>query len=308
MNKSNPLVSVCMITYNQEQFIQQALYSVLDQECSFGVEVILNNDYSSDKTDLLIRSVVENHPKGKLINYKNNPSNLGMMENFLDALRRCSGKYIAMCEGDDYWLDTYKLQKQIDFLESNSEFVLTYHPVKILYPDGKLKRDSKFEQIMKKSESNIYDLASLGNYIHTPSVVFRNLLRSLPDSISQSPIGDYFIWILIAESGNIKKLDDLMAVYRFGVGVHSSQTKIRKIISFKKVLELLSNSISDPCVKSILSNRILAIEYTNLPSEVKVFGSLTNSSKSELLRDSVKLNMLLNTIWLKIKRRLFWFQ
>ena len=100
-----------------------------------------------------------------------------------------------MCEGDDYWTDPYKLQKQVDFLEANPDYVLNFHKVKILKPDGLLVDDfiTKVPDNYETQET----LARLGNYIHTPSVVFRNLIIELPKEFSLSPIGDYFLYMLL---------------------------------------------------------------------------------------------------------------
>ena len=105
-------VSVVMITYGHEKFIREAIEGVLMQECDFEVELILANDCSPDQTDSVIQDIIKNHPKGCWIKYIRQENNIGMMPNFIFALKQCKGKYIALCEGDDYWTDPLKLQKQ----------------------------------------------------------------------------------------------------------------------------------------------------------------------------------------------------
>lgn len=118
-NSSIIKVSVCMITYGHEKYIREAIYGVLMQECDFEVELILSNDYSPDKTDEVVQNIIANHPRGNWIKYFNHEHNLGMMSNLTFALQQCRGEYIAFCEGDDYWIDCYKLKKQYDILNNN---------------------------------------------------------------------------------------------------------------------------------------------------------------------------------------------
>lgn len=304
MSKQSPLVSVCMITYNQGKYIRTAMESVLNQVCDFEFDVILSNDASTDDSDKLIKEYIQSHPNGFRIKYYYQTRNLGMNPNLGFTLERCRGKYIAICEGDDFWTDPYKLQKQVDFLEANSRFVISYHPVDILYPDGKIERDLRFELIMSNSVSTVYELASLGNYIHTPSVVFRKVLESLPESMNDSPLGDFFMWMLLAEKGYINKMDEVMAVYRTGVGIHSSKSEDRKWDSFRKTIDLLSRTLSNPAVVEILQNRSFVIKMRYLPAPIRALDDYRDSIKGEVLMDYVDFFELLRAILLKIKRRI----
>jgi glycosyltransferase involved in cell wall biosynthesis len=129
--KKNTLVSVDMITYNHEPYIKQAIEGVLMQETNFEYELIIADDCSPDNTPIIINDIIKNHPKGHRIKYFRHKENLGMQANGLFALQQCTGKYIALCEGDDYWTDLLKLQKQVDFLETNTKFSLCSHRYKI---------------------------------------------------------------------------------------------------------------------------------------------------------------------------------
>ena len=115
MNTGCPTVSICMITYNHEAFIAEAIESVLMQETDFDIELIIANDASSDKTHEIIESLVQNHPRKPSVQYINRIENIGMIPNFMDVINKASGDFIALCEGDDYWTDPLKLQKQKDF-------------------------------------------------------------------------------------------------------------------------------------------------------------------------------------------------
>lgn len=220
--KQYPKVSVCMITYGHEKYIREAIEGVLMQEYDFEVELIIANDCSPDKTDDVIHNILENHPQATWIKYVKHDTNIGMMANFIFAMQECKGKYIALCEGDDYWTDPLKLQKQVDFLEANPDYVLCFHPVSILKTNGDIVDD--FVTKVPDNYESIETLARLGNYIHTPSVVFRNIIKEFPFEFSQSPIGDYFLYMMLAEHGKLKCLEDNMAVYREGIGVWSDKS------------------------------------------------------------------------------------
>lgn len=120
----NIQVSVCISAYNHEDFIEDALNSVLDQSCDFEYEVILSNDTSTDHTHQVIENYIATHPKAYKIRYYNQQKNLGINYNLIFTLEKAEGKYIALLEGDDYWLDKNKLQKQFEFMENNPHYTL----------------------------------------------------------------------------------------------------------------------------------------------------------------------------------------
>jgi glycosyltransferase involved in cell wall biosynthesis len=112
------MVSVVMITYNQEEYIRDAIMGVLNQKVSFDVELIIADDSSPDNTRDIVENIQNNHRSGHWIKYTKHSQNKGMMNNFSWSLKKAKGKYIALCEGDDYWTDPQKLQKQVEFLEN----------------------------------------------------------------------------------------------------------------------------------------------------------------------------------------------
>ncbi|MBF6652754.1 hypothetical protein C3B47_07585 [Flavobacterium columnare] len=204
-------VSVCMITYNHEKYIKQAIESILMQKTNFDFELIISNDNSNDTTHKIILDLLEEHIDSKKIKYLHNKKNLGMMPNFIQAIQNCKGEYIALCEGDDYWTDPEKLQKQVDFLDTNKNFAICFHPVNIVYQNEIIE-----DNITKKvrNHTSIYDLAS-GNYIHTCSVLYRNnLYNSFPKYFYSTPVGDYFLHLLNAQYGDIYRLEETMGNYR----------------------------------------------------------------------------------------------
>ena len=255
------VVSVVMVTYGHEQFIKQSIEGVLMQDCDFDIELILANDCSPDLTDEVVRGILENHPKSNWIKYTKHPKNIGMISNFMWAAGQATAKYIALCDGDDYWTDPLKLQKQVDFLEANSDYSICFHKVQII-KSNKLISDTIIEkryENIKKFPATVIDLLKQGNFMHTASVVFRNNIRYFPMEFAYSPVGDYFLHIINAQYGYIKRLDEVMAVYRDGVGIYStlsSENMAKKILQYNScILSYLSN----PEQKEVLLKRQMAI-------------------------------------------------
>ena len=240
-----PKISVVTITYGHENFIEQTLDGVFMQDYKGEIEFIISNDHSPDATDRVIKDylAVKEIPINFTIKYTQHEVNKGMMPNFIWALEQASGKYIALCEGDDYWTDPLKLQKQVEFLETNQEYVLTFHPVQILNTDGVLVEDF----ITKVPENYEYQetLASGNNYIHTPSVLFRNIITSFPPEFMLSPIGDYFLYMILTNHGKIKIMNDTMAVYRQGVGVWSDLQLPERLLNTMFCIKLISSHFKD---------------------------------------------------------------
>jgi len=117
-----------MITYNHERYISEAIDGILMQECDFEYELVIGEDYSTDNTRKICEQYAAKYPnKIKLLQSVNN---WGMNSNFIRTVKECNSKYIALCEGDDYWTDPLKLQKQVDFLEKNKEYSLCFHRAK----------------------------------------------------------------------------------------------------------------------------------------------------------------------------------
>lgn len=253
-----------MITYGHEKFIAEAINGVLIQECDFEVELIIANDCSPDQTHEVIQKIIDNHPKSFWIKYIKHDENIGMMPNFVFAIQQCKGEYIALCEGDDYWTDPLKLQKQVDFLKANPDYVLSFHKIDVLKPNGEIVDD--FITIVPENHETIETLARLGNYIHTPSVLFRNVIKEFPFEFEQSPIGDYFLYMMLAEHGKLKYLKDKMAVYREGVGIWSTKSEYLRNLntSYTHALIVSCNHFDD-AVSSPLIDRIslFLIAYEN---------------------------------------------
>ena len=261
ISAARPKVSVCMITYNHEKFIVQAIESVLQQDAEFSIELVIGDDASKDGTPALLAALQAAHPER--IKLRLNTSNMGMMGNLQATLGECEGQYIAMLEGDDYWSDPGKLRKQIALMDATPTAALSFHPVQI-HENGGFVPDRFTREV--PAVTTIRDLAH-GNYMHTCSVVYRaGLFAKYPESFATSTVGDYFMHMLHARHGDILKLPETMAVYRVhSGGVWSSHKGIEK-----KVLQYLECMIGnfDEEIDRILIERHASIAVRVLFEEI----------------------------------------
>ena len=208
-----PVVSVCIMAYNHGNYIGQALDSILMQEFQYPIEIVVGEDKSTDNTREIVCEYQKRHPdKIRLRLARRNIYSQGLMPG-VGGRAACRGRYIALLDGDDYWTDSYKLQKQVDFLEANPDYFICFHNVDILCTKG-LIRD--FITDVPETTDLVY-FAKRGNYIRTATTVFRNIFlkgKTLPDYFYKVPIGDFALWLYISQFGKIKKFPEKMAVYR----------------------------------------------------------------------------------------------
>ena len=207
-------VSVLIVTYNHEAFIAQAIESVLMQEVDFDYEVVIAEDCSTDNTREIVIGYQERYPdKIRLILSERNLGNYGGAIS-ARALPTCRGQYIALLEGDDYWTDPHKLQKQVDFLDSHPDFSICSHNVYIEY-EGQSKPMVEWLGSEHKEVMTIEDLLGDGTGGATCSLVFRNgVFGELPDWFSQIAGGDTALQILCASKGKMRYFREVMGVYR----------------------------------------------------------------------------------------------
>jgi glycosyltransferase involved in cell wall biosynthesis len=210
------LVSVCVITYNHEKFIRETIDGILMQITDFDFEIIISNDHSTDNTDSIISECIKESPQLKSIQYFVQEQNIGMQNNFIFALEKCSGRFIAICEGDDYWIDPYKLQKQVDYISQANGCNLVFTNFKSFN-----QIENKFYASWAKVNKKKYGFADIikGNMIGTCTVLFRNPGKVvLRDWIKQFKIGDYPLYLLLLRSGYAYYVNEITAVYRQHTG------------------------------------------------------------------------------------------
>lgn len=225
---TKPLVSISCITYNHAKFIKECLDGFLIQMTKFPVEILIHDDASTDGTDNIIRDYAERFPKliTPIIQVENQHSK-GVRVSTTYNWPRAKGKYVALCEGDDYWNDSLKLQKQIDILEARDDVSMVFHAVDFIDENGLIGPDTI--TIVPKNYESLTDMATKGNYVHTPSVVYRNIIPCWPIEFNRTPIGDYCLYNLLLEIGNAHFINEKMGVYRHGTGTWSSQSQAHKI-------------------------------------------------------------------------------
>jgi glycosyltransferase involved in cell wall biosynthesis len=254
----SPLVSIICLTYNHEDFIQESIDSFLCQETNFQFEIIIHDDASTDGTTQIIAKYQRDQPNkfNVFFRERNQYSLFGFsfLENLIEVAK---GKYIAFCDGDDFWLDSRKLQKQIEFLEANSEFSVCFHEVKIL-ENEKLKENTLTK--VPSPVTTILDLAKLGNYIHSPSCVFRNQgTKIIGPHLCESPAADYYLHVMNAQYGNIFFFNEPMAVYRIHkTSCWSSQTYVDQLRKFQRTRAAI---IKDLLPASYEARSLLARAY-----------------------------------------------
>lgn len=215
--EQNLKVSVCMITYGHEKFVEEAINGVLIQNCDFEVELIIANDCSPDRTDEVIQNILENHPRASRIKYIRHDENLGMMANFVFAMHQCRGSYVALCEGDDYWSDPQKLQKQIDFLDANPEYIMSSHDTYVVNENGTRIRDSIFSDFHKTDYSKEQLINS--PFLMPLTMCFRNIITEFPKEFFEVKNGDIFLISLLGQYGMSKFQEEILpASYRQHAG------------------------------------------------------------------------------------------
>lgn len=222
-------VSICMITYGHAKFIRKAVNSILTQKCGFNIELVISNDNSPDNTNEIIRGLIQNHEYGKNIKYFNQDNNLGVAKNLIFALNQCSGKYIAICEGDDFWNDPLKLQKQINFLERYDKYVVTYHDAQIVDENDKLIKENKLPPSCRKDFTR--DELKKGAYLLFLTLCFKNVIKNYPPQMYSISTPDTFLTSILGNFGEGKFMNDIIpSCYRLhSGGVWGKQNKIRKL-------------------------------------------------------------------------------
>lgn len=271
-------VSISCITYNHEKYIEQAIQSFLMQKTNFKYEILIHDDASTDSTTKIIRSYHKKYPDiiKPILQEENQLSkrleNLEYKYNFT----RVKGKYIALCEGDDYWTDPYKLQKQVDYMEANPKCTLCTHSVNIV--------DAQNEQnlgIIRPYQSNGQINAEKfilggGMFIGTNSILFpKKEIKEMPQWYFDAPVGDYPLQVFLASKGYAYYIDEIMSSYRANVnGSWSNRVYYSldgRVNHYSKISDMLDgineytkykyNKEIDIRKKSNLKDLILYISY-----------------------------------------------
>lgn len=229
MSDLSPLVSISCITFNHASFIRQCLDGFVAQKTDFPFEIVIYDDASTDETVSIIEEYVERYPGlfKPFFNLENQYSKGIRGMNVRFNFPRCEGKYIAFCEGDDFWTDAYKLQKQVDFLEKNPTYSACVHSAKVWDENEKKFSNSNYEGIQRDFDLNLNRIFnhSGGVYPTCSLLMLKDKIR-YPDNLMYFAGGDLILIIFLATQGKIRFMKEMMGVYRIhSGGVYQGEEK-----------------------------------------------------------------------------------
>lgn len=232
------MISVCCLAYNHGKYIRDCMEGFVHQKTSYKYEVVVHDDASTDNTADIIKEYAEHYPDiiKPIFQTENQYSKcISISRNFI--FPKIKGKYIAVCEGDDYWCDEYKLQKQIEFLEKHPDYVACVHNTKVI----NCRTGEEYFKIKNAIDETLSTEQVLNNSVkefHTSSIVFRREYMIIPLELSLSYCGDYPRALYLALNGKIFRYGNVMSVYRFfSHGSYTERTESAKkeiIISRQK--------------------------------------------------------------------------
>lgn len=219
-----PCVSVWVITYNHAGYIGQCLDSILMQKTDFTFEICLGEDDSSDGTREICQAYAKKYPDiiRLFLRDRNDPGRHGCegvwQFNFIETFRACRGKYIAMCDGDDFWTDPMKLQKQVDFLERHPDCSGCFHKISTVDENGQILAPDMGYPPRRQDRYSLDYLLQYSNFSPMFSVVFRNHPDAAPDWIKKAPFGDMIVHAGNLRHGDYGFIDQVMGCYRIHSG------------------------------------------------------------------------------------------
>jgi len=230
MAENNPLVTVSMITYNHEKFIGKAIESILVQKTNFNFEYLIGDDCSTDNTPSICARYKEENPS--IIKLRLGEKNIGFQSNFIENIYNAKGKYIAYLEGDDYWIDKNKLQKQFDFMEAHPEVAFCYTNT-YLFNDG---NEEEVEVVIKKKPTQKvfdFDYYVKEDFPLIPTLTLFIRKDAFPDPVPEWLNSTFnFDWalnILLFQKGKAAYIDEITAMYRIHEGGVITSTYFPKV-------------------------------------------------------------------------------
>lgn len=254
------MVSVVMITFNQKHYIERAIKGVLNQQFPYSVQLIICDDCSTDGTAEIAEKWKNKYPD--VIQLMRNEINIGLGKNYIQAYGMCRGKYIAMCDADDYWISRKKLLRQVKYMESHPECAVTYHRVLNFYEESGEKRLSNGGGKDRQSTSAV-ELAQR-NTITNLSVMYRADLvdiSHLPLWLGEMRLVDYAMHLFYASKGSVHYMPQVMGVYRRGSeGIWTHAVAVQKLkMAFDVRLNMMHELADYPDI--VNSIRISLIDH-----------------------------------------------
>lgn len=249
-NENNEiLVSVAVRAYNMEKYIKECLDGILNQYCNlFSIEIVISTDCCNDNTSSIIMDYKKKHPH-LLIRDVTSNQNLGGFNNLFYVISQCRGKYIALCDGDDFWIDNKKLKKQILFMEHHPEYSAIFHNARILYEK---ESNKTYDGIVENKEYTSNEITKSW-IIPTSSFLFRSKFKDMFPEKQGFYFDDIVVFLTMAQFGKIRGSSDIMSVYR-----KTSQSWTEQMNKNKKIYDQLHqhyNSISKTF--PLISKRII---------------------------------------------------
>jgi glycosyltransferase involved in cell wall biosynthesis len=234
--KDDIVVAIWMVTYNHEDYVEKAIESVMMQKSKYKYKLFIGEDNSTDKTREICISL-KNKYQNKIELFLHE-KNLGANTNGYFMYEQCiksGSNYIAICEGDDYWTDPFKLEKQVYFLEKNLEYGLVHHEADYFFQkNGLLIKNHHKSNSIFPSNGFVFDELLISNNIYSPTVIFRSsLFQHINNAFKNNfLLADYAIWLEFSQHTNIYYFSESMAVYRVLEKSASKNTSYDKEISF----------------------------------------------------------------------------
>jgi glycosyltransferase involved in cell wall biosynthesis len=247
--KKQPLISVYVTTYQHVNFIRECLDSILIQSTTYDYEIVIGEDASTDDTREICMEYAKKYPDKIRLFLRDRESTILYDKNgkFYKSLNgaftlfSCRGKYIAICEGDDYWIDPLKLQKQVDFLEANPDYVVCYHNINTVNENSQVINPSFID--VSSCRDYTQDELKRSFFMHPLSMCFRNCIKELSSVFKKMPSGDTFLISLLGHYGKGKYMDNIGigASYRIHKGgVWNSNDNLNKILFLSKSFMAIS--------------------------------------------------------------------
>ena len=254
-----PLLSICLRTYNNQEFIREALDGIFIQNVNFDMELIYSDDHSRDQSYEIVDDALKDCSKFINVHLVKQPKNLGVTGSLLYVLNKSQGKYIALCDGDDYWNDPDKLQCQVDFLESNPDYEVCFTNVSTIDEKGNVRK----KQLIPDGRRTDYEMQHLPTWSPVSARVFRN--RDF-NSISRTVPGeDTYMLLYQSKYGKIRFLNIIAGAYRYQSGsIYSSLAVSKKkdavLKTHMECMELVPQTLY-PKYQKLILKKIVELRY-----------------------------------------------
>lgn len=231
-------ISVIVTTYNHEKYISQCLESIIEQKGDFSMEIIVGDDCSTDNTRAIAQEFQDKYPG--LVSLLPPEPNLGITKNLKRCLDACSGEYIAICEGDDYWTDEYKLQKQKNFLVSHQDYAMCFSAIMIYYEHRNRYEPHHGQLLFDKNTLKPEDLIEQNHIGNFSCCMYRTtIIRLLPPTIYDIFTVDWMFNIACSRLGKVGFIRDWMSVYRIhSRGAWSGRNEIDKLRELRQLINV----------------------------------------------------------------------